>query len=217
MILTDNSRKTLSAIRRQFRKDFFQKLNFSFRRNGTLLDVGCGDGFDGEYLIQKYKIKYFGIDIYKDKALNAGKVTFRKASILAIPYPDKFFDYVFVHDVLHHVDEANNRGGKVIRALLELHRVCKKDGYVIIVEGNRYNVLGYLHMVRQLRHNHLTQHDFKKVIKKVFTDDVIVFDSFEAHVYPPRVKFFYKFYEVVMEKFLPGQFHAYNVAVIRKT
>ena len=142
-------------------------------------------------------------------------LNFKKAGILNIPFENNSFDYIFLHDVLHHIDEENQSQEIHIKGLKELERVVKKNGYIIIIEGNRYNPLFYPHMVKMLGHNHFKQSYFKRTIKNVFNDSCnIKFKYFEAHAYPWGL-FFWKIYEGIMEKISPKYFLAYNIVIIK--
>ena len=197
----------------QYKNDIFNKLDFKFEPNKKILDVGCGNGIDMEIFSKEFGLKVYGIDIYTDDSIkNIEKAEFKQAGIYKIPFEDNSFDYIFLHNVLHHIDEKNQSYEKHIEGLKELKRVANKDGSIIIIEGNRYNPLFYPHMVKMAGHNHWPQSYFKKVLKKVFND--IEFKFFEAHSYPWPL-WFWKKYEYFMEKFSPIQLLAYNVAIIK--
>lgn len=199
----------------QYKQDLFTKLNFEFKKGKTILDVGCGDGSDAEIFINEYKLKTYGIDVYKsDRLKKIQNLNFRKSGIYDIPYPDSSFDYVFLHDILHHIDEKKQSPSKHLAGLREVKRVCKVGGTIIIVEGNRYNPLFYPHMVKMLGHNHFTQKYFKKIITKIFPQAQYKF--FEAHLYPRHFLSFWKVYEYIMEKLVPKKYLSYNTAIIIK-
>lgn len=198
----------------QYRKDVFEKLNFPFKVGKSLLEVGCGDGADSEIFIKEYRLKVTGIDIYKnDNVERIDNLDFSIASIYKLPFKDNTFDYVFLQDVLHHIDEENQSYERHTKALLELKRVCRKGGSIIIVEANRFNPLFYPHMVMMLGHNHWRQSYFKRILVNVFGD--VTFQYFEAHSYPSRCICFWKLYEKIMERVSPKMFLAYNVTIAK--
>lgn len=201
------------SVDNQYKHDIFFKLNIRFKAGAKILDIGCGDGVDAQVFIKKYKLHTYGIDIFKHDNINSiKKLHFRISTIYNIPYKDNFFDYVFLHDVLHHIDEPKQRFAKHSQALKELKRICKRGGYITIVEGNRYNPLFYPHMVKILGHNHWKQGYFIKTVKYMFPN--ALFRFFEAHFYPEKYLRFFKVYEFIMEHFVPRWFLAYNVALI---
>lgn len=200
----------------QYKNDFFNKLNFDFRKGKKLLDVGCGPVTDAEVFTKHYGLKFYGTDVYRDDNVEKLKLDFKLGSIYKIPFGNDQFDYVFVHDVLHHIDKGNSKK-KHLSALKELRRVCRKNGYIIIVEGNRYNPLFFPHMVKMNGHDHFRQSYFVKIVREVFARDNIDFRFFEAHLYPRQFLLIFKIYELLMEHFFPKQFLAYNAAIIQKT
>lgn len=206
----------MTGLIKQYKDDIFDKLGFDFVKGKRLLDVGCGDGSDAKIFIEQYGLETCGIDIYKHRNIkNVEGLEFKKAAIFKIPYEDSYFEYVFLHDVLHHIDEPKQRFIKHIQGLKEIKRVCKKNGTIIILEANRYNPLSYPHMVLIKGHNHFKQNYFKKLIYEVF-DKNIEFKHFEAHLYPKKLLKFFKVYEKIMEKFsFLKPFLAYNAAIIR--
>jgi ubiquinone/menaquinone biosynthesis C-methylase UbiE len=180
------------------------------------LDVGCGGGSDAKILIEKYELKVYGIDIYEHREIkNIESLEFKQASIFRIPYEDNYFDYVFLHDVLHHIDEPKQRYRKHVQGLKEVRRVCKKNGVVIILEANRYNPLSYPHMVLVKRHNHFKNSYLRKLIYDVFKGEV-EFKNFEAHFYPKSFFKIFKIYERIMEKFsFLRRFLSYNIVIAK--
>jgi len=199
----------------QYKNDIFNKLNFDFQSGKKILDVGCGDGSDAKIFIDEFGLDAYGIDVYKHENLDGiNGLKYRESGIFQIPFEDETFDYVFLHDVMHHIDEQGQNHEKHLAGLRELKRVAKKGGQIIIMEGNRYNPLFYPHMVKALGHNHFKQSYFKKIMGEVFSD--VRFKYFEAHLYPKGFLWFWKAYEKIMEKCIPDLFLAYNVAIIKK-
>lgn len=199
----------------QYTDDIFNKLSFDFIRRKKILDVGCGEGTDAKVFINKYKLNTSGIDIYKHKDIkNIKGFKFKKGGINKIPHKSNSFDYIYLHDVLHHVDEKNQSYKKHISGLKELKRVCKNNGTIIILEANRFNPLSYPHMVILRGHNHFRQGYFKNIVKDVFPN--VTFKHFEAHFYPQFLLKIFKIYERIMEKFaFLKPLLMYNAAIIK--
>lgn len=206
--------KKITDISSQYRQDIFRKLNFPFLRGKKMLDVGCGDGEDSRIFIELYKLNTFATDMYRDENIKTIKgLKFKKGSIYKLPYKANTFDYVFLHDVLHHVDEKCQQLENHTKSLEDIKRVVKRNGVVIIIEGNRYNPLFYPHMVKIRHHEHFKQEYFKLLVKKVFRNPTFLF--FEAHLYPKKLYKIFKIYEAFMERYAPKGLLAYNVSIIK--
>lgn len=193
-------------------KDIFTKLDVFFKKGSAILDVGCGDGIFTKFFKEILGLEVCGIDIYKSSLLDSS-IKFKKGSIYKIPFRDNSFDYIFLKNIMHHVDEPRHRKNRHKKALFELKRVCKKKGKIIIIEANRYNPLFYVHMVVFGKHDHFRQSYFISLVNSVFPN--AEFKFFEAHLYPfPLFIQAFKIYERLMEWFSPRAFLAYNVAII---
>ena len=197
-----------------YRNRLFKKLNFIFEKNKKVLDIGCGEGFETYYFANHFKCKSYGIDIIEyDTWDNSSEIQFRKGSIKKIPFPDNYFDYVFIKDVMHHIDEITQDPKKIIKGFRELKRVCKSKGHILIVESNRYNPISYFHMVLLKKHNHYTFNKFKTLVFKEFKNPR--FHSFESHVYPNWSLPLFIVYESLMETMFKT-FLSYNAAIVKK-
>jgi len=198
----------------QYKADIFDKLGIDFKKRRTLLDIGCGDCSDATIFSDVFGLSTTGTDVYQHENVAKWGINFKLGNIFQLPFDDDLFDYVFLHDVLHHVDEENQSYEKHMLALTETGRVLKKGGTLIIIEGNRYNPLFYPHMVKQQGHEHFRQSYFRRIMNASFPG--VLFKYFEAHLYPKKLLKIFKLYEGVMEKFSPRQFLAYNVAIWNK-
>lgn len=112
-----------------------KELNFSktsvlgLISDGSVLDIGCGDGLLLEYL-KKAGLQGIGvdvssvaIDICKERGLDC-----RVADITnRLPFDDNSFDNVVLTDVLEHIFQP-------MELLREAHRVCR--GYIFISVPN---------------------------------------------------------------------------------
>ncbi|MFA6048912.1 MAG: class I SAM-dependent methyltransferase [Candidatus Micrarchaeia archaeon] len=201
---------------REFEK-IVEKLGFTFKPGLKILDVGCGSGGIAEELLkEKYKLDVYAIDVYQHEQMQTRKgVKFKKASAEKIPFSSNFFDYVFEHDVLHHVDERSQSREKHLRVLREMKRVAKPNGAIIMVEANRYNPLFYPHMVKMVGEGVFSQAYFKKLATEIFPN--VQFKHYEHHFYPAKFKLLFSAYDLLMNKFSPKAFLSYNLAIARKT
>ncbi len=100
-------------------------------KNSLVLEVGCGDGRFASYFGKKFK-RYYGIDPDKEyisiaKEKNKSKnFIFKKGYAEKIPFKGKF-DIIFLPLSWHFIDDFDE-------ALLEIKRVIKDEGIIIIVE-----------------------------------------------------------------------------------
>ena len=104
------------------------KKYFAKGQNVTILDAGCGTGYNLKYF-DKYGVS-FGVDISpaaltycRERGLNR----IVQASVLALAFPDESFDMAVSIDVLYHNAVKNDS-----QAISELYRILKNDGILII-------------------------------------------------------------------------------------
>ena len=175
----------------------------------TLLDSGCGDGWDA-YLRLKYFKKITATDIETNsnwKNIKAPGLTFKKADSEKLAFKNKSFDTVIEKDMLHHASNPE-------AALKEMVRVAKKR--VIVIEANRYNPLFYVNLTLLNNHQHFTQKRFKAIMESAGSPYEI--KRFSARVCwinnPSVIKFFDKA-EDMLEAFpLYAPIIEYNLGII---
>lgn len=97
-----------------------------------ILDLGCGIG---QYS-QRFKDlagEVFGVDIDEEKIETARKtnsgIDFQSAEAENLPFPENFFDVVFVNEVLEHVENDKKAAKEILRTL-------KPRGLAIIFAPN---------------------------------------------------------------------------------
>ncbi len=108
-----------------------------------ILDYGCGNGRLVDLFADK-KVHYFGVDTsreliesakinIKNKKLNFAELNFSVLDdFLELNFEDNFFDKIFLIAVLHHIPSEEFR----LKLLLELKRVLKRDGLLIMTNWN---------------------------------------------------------------------------------
>jgi ubiquinone/menaquinone biosynthesis C-methylase UbiE len=178
-----------------------------------IADIGCGDGGDCALLLHK-ATQVVGMDIEPNpnwREKHKGKVAYLIGDAANLQFVDTGFDLVFEKDMLHHVTDP-------LKVLKELFRVTKKGGYLICVEGNRYNPILYFHMTMLNGHEHFTKAFLRKLVSQV-TEDFILFST-ESHVYPADKKFILNFVYAFnnMLEVVPflRDYLSYNIVIVRK-
>lgn len=195
-----------------FKTDFYKRIGgLKKYKNLTVLDLGCGNGEDS-FEISKFAKSVIGVDVEKSiewKKRKKKNLKFIKAPAEKLPFRANTFNGLFLKDVIHHVDDME-------KSLKEIRRVTTKDALIILIEGNRYNPLFYIHMTKMRGHEHLSQARFKTLILKYFPH--AKFEHFESHFIPFLSVDLMKHYKFV-EKFLSQipflkPILSYNVAFI---
>lgn len=103
----------------------------------TVLDVGCGPGGASRFLAATYGAQVTGIDLsatfievaamLTERAGLAGKITYRVADALELPFADSTFDYAWTQHVAMNIRDRARLYG-------EIHRVLKPGGSLAIYD-----------------------------------------------------------------------------------
>lgn len=100
------------------------------RKEGWLLDVGCGDGYASSYILNSnVQGRYVGIDLSEKKLkkvlyrLSGSKTVVGDSGYL--PFADRSFNYVLCLETLEHLIEP-------FITLKEINRVLKPEGLAVI-------------------------------------------------------------------------------------
>lgn len=116
------------------------------RRGQTFMDFGCGTGsftLPAARLVGKTG-KVYAVDCFP-RQLKMVEEKSRKIGLTnietlltegSIALPDQSVDVIWVCDVLHEIKDRRP-------VLMELHRVLRKDGTLVIYDGMREKILGY--------------------------------------------------------------------------
>jgi len=100
------------------------------RSNLTILDAGCGTGFNLRHYNSKPERDVYGLDVTMDalqwvRRRSFGKVA--QASVTDIPFESEAFDLVFSFDVLQQLSPELSEA-----AIREMHRVLKPGGHLFV-------------------------------------------------------------------------------------
>lgn len=113
---------------------FISALKLFKTGSGLILDVGCNDAMLRDFLPSS--TEYVGVDV-SFPALREAKNKGAKvvcADALHLPFKQTTFDSVFCIEVVEHIPKARD-------AILEIKRVLKKTGSLIITVPNLVNLL----------------------------------------------------------------------------
>jgi ubiquinone/menaquinone biosynthesis C-methylase UbiE len=113
----------------------------SIRNGDAVLDVGCGLGVALRRYATERRIRACGID-YSGPMIEGAKqrlvetapeleIEFREASVVDLPYDDATFDVVTSHRCLMALLDWDLQKD----ALVEIHRVLKPSGTLVLMEG----------------------------------------------------------------------------------
>lgn len=112
----------------------FEKLEE--KKSQRILDAGCGRGFYVRMMsFYDFPKEIHGIDINTNyleiakKQINDKRIHLHKASIYHTGFEDNYFDFIICSEVVEHLTDD-------YKALLELRRVLKPNGVLIITVPN---------------------------------------------------------------------------------
>jgi SAM-dependent methyltransferase len=109
----------------------------------SLLDVGAGNGFYSQYLIEHFSVSCS--DFARQMLKNNSCMTRVQARAEALPFNDGSFDVVFCASLLHHLPDPQD-------AIEEMARVARK--FVVLCEPNRANPLLAAFMLLRAEERH---------------------------------------------------------------
>lgn len=103
--------------------------------SSNILDVGCGNGYSISELSKEFPCKFFGIDNNKNmislaKQRKLEKTIFKTKNVGSTGFKNETFDIIFSQRCLINLDDWKSQQ----KALSEIHRILKKDGYYIMLE-----------------------------------------------------------------------------------
>jgi SAM-dependent methyltransferase len=181
--------------------------------NAKILDAGCGNAAHSIRFAERgYNV--LGID-FSEEALKLSrnqilsknlqtKIELKKDTILSLSFKDNIFDMVYCWGVLMHIDDNE-------KALSELSRVLKNDGYLILGEGNMNSIQSRIAKIWKKNHGDE---------RMILNEDGLYFwsdsDAGEILVRKTNINWLNKFLEregLSLYKRLPGQFTSLYIRV----
>lgn len=116
-------------------RNYAKRLN-QHNTYGKILDVGCATGYLIEAISRFTKWEVYGVEL-SEKPANFARDVLKLKNIIHgdlfdANYPDNFFNFINIGDVLEHVPDP-------VSFLHECHRILKPDGVIILAVPNGYN------------------------------------------------------------------------------
>ncbi len=160
----------------------------SIEKGSTVLDVGCGSGYLGDYLKNKKNCDVYGLDIDEEALKKADKRNVYSALFkinlenienleISLKNFEQKFDYIILADVLEHLKNIN-------QVILTIWPLLKKDGSMLISIPNINHIDIVLNLIKGnfnyslfgiLDNTHLrffTQKSFKEWIISLLEENV---------------------------------------------
>jgi ubiquinone/menaquinone biosynthesis C-methylase UbiE len=127
--------KTLKKAAHNFINKISYKVKVPPKRDGKILDIGCGDG-SGLLKLKKEGWKTYGVeisDIAAKYAREKCELNVYTGTVEDAEFADDYFDRVILSHVVEHLHDPKS-------TLKEVNRILKKDGILIICIPNVYSV-----------------------------------------------------------------------------
>lgn len=118
---------------------------FDFKK-AKILEIGCGRGGFASNFLSKYDEiieSYYAVD-YSQEAISKGELfaenkfrnlKFQQGDIQKIDFENEYFDYIFSFETIEHVPRPQ-------KAILELNRVLKNGGTLVLTTPNYFGFFG---------------------------------------------------------------------------
>lgn len=148
------------------------KTDFKRKLGGLGIDLGAGNLWAARYLFDLCDVdKLYCLEFSKHRLLKLGpavldhydiphhKVVLALGSFYELKLDDKSMDFVFMSQSFHHAEDPN-------RLLLEIHRVLKPEGIVIII--GEHNVNYYKEQAKHVLKYLISVFMPEKIQKKIF-------------------------------------------------
>ena len=126
-------KKLLDAHGREYLRPYVDTVNKYARPGSRILDLGCGNGLSS-YMLNECGHWVVGSDISSFFLANSTQLQndglkYQACDVLDLPFTDGSFDVVCSNELIEHVSDAR-------RALLEMARVLKSEGTLVVMGPN---------------------------------------------------------------------------------
>jgi ubiquinone/menaquinone biosynthesis C-methylase UbiE len=107
------------------------------KNGGSVLEVGCGNGYTLSHLVTLFpEYKFRGLDFSEDlleiaRSRNLKNVPFEQGDARNLPFESESFDVIYTERCIINLLNWEEQQ----KALNEMHRVLKKGGYILFMES----------------------------------------------------------------------------------
>lgn len=140
-------------------------------RDSFVLDCGCGIGRMLRFLSHRYNHVYgvdVSVDMLKTVYKNKRNITVIASDAQGMGFKDKSFDMVICKGSLHHLNYPD-------KAIKEISRILKKDGFLIVSEPCRDNIIwrkmGLLYVKFSKRFSNHHRLFYSKTLKRMMAQN----------------------------------------------
>lgn len=171
-------------------------------QQSTILDLGGGSGNFGLQLKTTNSI-VFNLDITYERFASEFDIRHIVGDMLSLPFKNNYFDVVLARAVLHHTP-------KLDETLLEVHRVLKPSGLLLIEEPGAFNPVALIirKTISTTKHDPVEEpFDAKILIKKTrqqFKIKKIEYHNLISYVFPFVVSYVPEFLKPSMRRIAFG-------------
>lgn len=126
-------KKLLDAHGREYLRPYVDTVNKYAKSGSRILDIGCGNGLSS-YMLSELGHQVIGSDISlfflaETAQFQNDRLKYQVCDALDLPFADESFDVVCSNELIEHVTD-------VPRALLEMKRILKSEGILVIMGPN---------------------------------------------------------------------------------
>ena len=167
----------IEKIIEHFGDEDFKKENF--------LEIGCGEGIDLKYVIDKYMFKnVFAVDLGENienlsKREYFNKINFIRCDCLNLPFKDNCFDIIYSYGVFHHTKDFS-------QSLIEAKRVLNENGVLIFYtykeHENKFKKYGVYIETLLIKLFSKLNYKIVKVLCYILTPFILFFFSYSAQL-----------------------------------
>ncbi|MDD3630878.1 MAG: class I SAM-dependent methyltransferase, partial [Bacteroidales bacterium] len=151
-------------------------ITFDYIKDKDVIDIACGEGY-GSFLMSKYAKNIIGIDIDKNTIDNANSkyvnnnLSYLQGDVSKIPLQSSTIDVVVSFETIEHTTMHDEM-------MLEIKRVLKPDGLLIMSSPDKYNYSEKRGFRNKFHVKELYLEEFENLIKKYFKYDKMLFQRY---------------------------------------